>query len=284
MVSPPIGVLTDFGTADAYVGVMKAVIASITPEAPIVDITHAVPPGDVHQGAFLLWQAAPYFPSGSILLAVVDPGVGTPRRGVALAFEDFLCVGPDNGLFTYLLSTRRCLQAFELRSEELRLAHISATFHGRDVFAPAAAHLARGIPIRQFGPVAHNLKMLPLPKLRMVDGPGLEGEVIHIDHFGNAVTSIGGLQAEAAAIHFAPWLPGGEARTIARRGLGVHLPGGRQLPLCRTFADVQPGEPLAYIGSSGLLELAIHGGRAADALGLARGLPITLGYERSAET
>ena len=138
-----IALLTDFGEKDVYVGIMKGVISGIAPHAQMIDLAHSIPPGDIAKAAFELYQAVPYFPQGTIFLTVVDPGVGTDRRPIAISWSERMCVGPDNGVFTYLLATGGEPTAVELSSSVHRLEQVSNTFHGRDIFAPAAAHLAR---------------------------------------------------------------------------------------------------------------------------------------------
>ncbi len=278
---PVVALLTDFGTTDVYVGVMKAVIAARAPDAGFVDLTHDIPPGDLRTAAFRLWQAAPWLPGGCVVLAVVDPGVGTSRRAVALSCGGLRCVGPDNGLFSYLLATRKCEAAVqieaavEIHAPAGSTQPSSATFHGRDVFAPSAARLCAGVPLRRLGPAAGELVRLDLPRLEC-DAFRWSGEVISIDRFGNAITSIGALRRSAGSIDLEPWLPVCGPARMTGTGFHAELPTGERLPLLRTFADAAPGEPLAYIGSDGLLEIGVNAGRAADRLALSVGAGITL--------
>ncbi|KPK90190.1 MAG: hypothetical protein AMJ88_16500, partial [Anaerolineae bacterium SM23_ 63] len=171
MLTTTIALLTDFGEQDVYVGIMKGVINGIAPHANMIDLTHSVPPGDIHKAAFELYQAVSYFPLGTIFLVVVDPGVGTARRPVALSWPERICVGPDNGIFTYLLATRGEPTSVELRSSAYRLKEVSNTFHGRDIFAPAAVHLACGVELEELGPPAKDLFRIPLPRLELIEGP-----------------------------------------------------------------------------------------------------------------
>lgn len=278
MPNPPIALLTDFGTQDTYVGVMKGVIARIAPGIQVIDLTHAIPAGEVRQAAFKLWQATPFFPAGTVFLTIVDPGVGTERRPLAVAWPDFTYIGPDNGLITYLLARNAPLAAVRLQRPTFRLAKVSSTFHGRDVFAPAAAYLALGTPIASLGSLADDLVRLPLPRLELVEGPAIKGEILHADHFGNLVTSLGALRSEGDELLLEPWLPHCAPARLAVAGLGLHLPNGATLDLRATFGDVAAGQALAYIGSEGLLEIAINRGRAADLLPLTPGQEVTLGY------
>jgi S-adenosylmethionine hydrolase len=274
-----IAILTDFGTKDTYVGVMKGVIASIAPQAQVIDLTHEIPPGDIRQTAFKLWQAVPFFPDGTIFEVVVDPGVGTRRRAVAVAWSDRLFVLPDNGILTYLLASAPASKAVELVAPTFRLNPVSSTFHGRDVFAPATAHLARGIPMDDLGPPAGDLVRFPLPRLASKEGPRLEGEILHADRFGNLITSLGRLERRTDSIAFRPWLPVEGDTELPLGDLWVHLQDGTRLGLRDTFADVPEGSLVAYIGSEGLIEVAVNRGSAFDKLGLTSGSRVELAYE-----
>ena len=165
-----IALLTDFGFQDPYVGMMKGVIARITPHVQIIDLTHSIPRGDVPRGAFELWRSISYFPQQTIFVAVVDPGVGTARRPIALAWSEKICVGPDNGIFTYLLATNEAPISVVLEANNFHLEFVSNTFHGRDIFAPVAAHIARGIDLAELGPPTNDFVRLPLPKLELIEG------------------------------------------------------------------------------------------------------------------
>lgn len=269
-----IACLTDFGTQDAYVGIMKGVIARSAVDARFLDLTHEVPPGDIRQGSIRLWQAAPYLPEDTLYLAVVDPGVGTDRRGVALVWKRARAVGPDNGLFTHLVDRLGPPRAVELPSPTARAVH--ATFHGRDVFAPAAAALAQGAALSELGPEIDGLVRLPPERLDILDPPGIRGEALFTDRFGNWVTSIGVLEFQEEYLALTPWVRGVRETKLPAANLAAILPDGRALPLRRTFGEAVPGEALAYIGSDGLLELAINQGRAADLLSVTPGAPILL--------
>ena len=267
---------TDFGTADGYVGVMKGVMLSIAPGVRLVDLSHEVPPQDVRRAAFVLYTAVPFFPPDTVHLAVVDPGVGTDRRAIAVQVPQGFLVGPDNGLFTYVLAEAEEWRAVELRDSAYRLPQVSGTFHGRDIFAPAAAHLARGVPMERLGPPVPDPVLLPLPRLEVREDR-LEGEVLYIDRFGNVVTSIGrlrwagnGLVLDAAFRRAAPPL------RLAAAGAVVKV-GGRTIQgVRRTYGEVAVGESLALVGSTGFLEIAVRQGDAARTLGVRPGDPITL--------
>jgi S-adenosyl-L-methionine hydrolase (adenosine-forming) len=247
---------TDFGTRDTYVAEMKAAILSITRAVHVVDITHEVAPHDILEGALALETAAPRFPAGTIHVAVIDPGVGTPRRGLALAARDQTFVGPDNGLFTPFLDDSRW-RAFELTAAEFRGDRVSQTFHGRDIFAPAAAHLARGLDLSRLGPPVTDPVRLSWPEARVAGGR-LGGAVVHIDRFGNLVTSI-------------------HADAIASLGSGLAVRvAGRTLPLVRTYGELGRGDPGALVGSSNRLEIAVNSGSAARALRAGRGTRVVV--------
>jgi S-adenosyl-L-methionine hydrolase (adenosine-forming) len=257
---PTITLLTDFGTDDVYVGVMKGVIKRAALTADVIDLTHAVAPQDVVQGAFLLQQAWRYFPAGTVHLVVVDPGVGTSRRRLALQYEGHYFVGPDNGVLSAALpdaarGLRGAGDAYVASEvdvpEGVRVfagdggasAGVSATFEGRDVFAPAAAFLANGGDISRIGrPVE---RMLALPAFR---APALQGVVLHVDRYGNLVTDIRGDD-----------VPAGAGFEVA----------GRRVRLVRTYGD--SSEVCALVGSAGFVEVAMPGGSAAAVLGLGKG-------------
>jgi len=274
---PLIGLLTDFGDLDTYVGVMKAIIAGIAPNTTVIDISHQVPPGDVRQAAFQLWQAAGQFPAGAVLVVVVDPGVGTGRRAVACQWRQLTLVGPDNGVFSYLLAIENGGASVALEHARFHRTPVSDTFHGRDVFAPVAAHLAGGAALKDLGPAVDGLQQFDLPALERHGADGLSGEVVHVDGFGNLITTLGRLRRDADGCALAPWLPKAEPGVFHGTGAAV-LPDGLELPLMNTFGDVPAGEPVAYIGSEGLLEIGLHGGSAAKRFSLAVGAPIQLRF------
>ncbi|HZW89645.1 MAG TPA: SAM-dependent chlorinase/fluorinase, partial [Myxococcaceae bacterium] len=258
-----ITLLTDFGLEDGYVAAMKGVIATIAPEARLVDVTHLVPPQDVASGRFRLLTIAPYFPPGTIHLAVVDPGVGTARRAVAIrAASGSYFVGPDNGLLLGALETDPPVTAVELSEPRFwRTSTPSATFHGRDVFAPVAAHLARGVDLEELGTrvLPEGLVRLELPRCRMLPG-GAEGAVQAVDRFGNLVSNIPG---SILAGH------GAWSASIRARSAAGH----------RTYGEVSIGEPLALVGSHGFIEVAVNRGDARSALRAAVGDPVQIRWE-----
>lgn len=239
--------LTDYGTADSYVAEVKGRLLQASPGLAIVDITHDVEPGDIAAAAFVLGRAWPSFPAGSVHLAVVDPGVGTSRRALAVVAGGHAFVGPDNGVLDAALGHAGA-KAFALAVP----GDASATFHGRDVFAPAAARLAAGEPAESLGSAVGDPVRLGIPDARR-DGKHIVGQVIYVDRFGTLVTNIRGDRIA----------PDGSVR------VGPH-----DIPRHRTFADVDPGHALALVGSGGTLEIAVRDGRADTALGLARGAEV----------
>jgi S-adenosylmethionine hydrolase len=247
---------TDFGTDDWFVGTMKGVILKIAPTASLVDITQAIRPGDIRSGAFALAAACRHFPHGTIHVAVIDPGVGGDRAGLVIETDNFLFVGPDNGVFSFALRGERLRSIHRLENPRFQLADVSRTFHGRDIFAPAAAHLSRGVPPNQFGARHHDLVQIEWPE-PVITKPGLRGEIVHIDHFGNGITN----------------LPASRVLAIGATRVKV---GAKSVPICDSYGAVKLGNPVAVIGSTGLLELAINGGSAAKALKLKTGLRLLL--------
>lgn len=255
MERPIITLTTDFGLRDAYVASMKGVILGICPEARLVDVTHLVPPQDIQAAAYILESARRSFPKGTIHLAVVDPGVGTNRKGILVKVDGQVLVGPDNGLFSLILRKRDYAEACYLEVRDYWLPEVSRTFHGRDIFAPVAAHFARGVSAEAFGPPA--VPQVSPWSFPVKEGPDLvRGEVIAIDHFGNCVTNI-------TVEEFGEMPRSGEwTAEIASR---------RDIPVLETYADVDPGIPVAVLGSGGCLEIAVNLGSAAAILDIERG-------------
>lgn len=287
-----IALTTDFGYSDPFVGIMKGVMAGIAPDVPQVDITHAIPPGDIQRGAIVLWQSAPYFPPGTVFLSVVDPGVGTARKAIVLQAQNHIFVGPDNGLFSYLLAEEEGgtgVQAWELTNlppADMPLANSfpSSTFHGRDVFAPAAAHVARGGAPSALGARCQELVRLPSPTLEVTRDGVVRGEILTRDQFGNLLTSLGRFRpTEDGDLRLVPWIGRSKAGNLSAvvkcspTENSLHLPNGKTLPLVDTFAHIPPGECAALVGSTGLLEIAANGQSAAALLGLKRGAVVELG-------
>ncbi|MEB3289561.1 MAG: SAM-dependent chlorinase/fluorinase [Leptolyngbya sp.] len=253
-----ITLLTDFGHQDAYVGVMKGVIVSHCPTTPIVDLTHDIPPQDLWAARFQLLSVFPYFPPRTVHVVVVDPGVGTDRRALAVRLAGGCYVGPDNGILSGVLEHTPVLEAVALTNPAYwRLPQPSRTFQGRDIFAPVAAHVANGVPLSALGTAiaADSLVRLSLPPLQETE-QGLTGCLQYIDHFGNAATTI-----PAERLGNGPW----------------HLVWQQQtLPGVGAYNAVAPSAPLALVGSHGFLELAVNQGSAQALLGLAVGDAVSL--------
>lgn len=270
---------TDFGTADEYTGAMKGVLLSRAPQARLVDISHQIPPQDVRRAAFVLHSIVPYFPADTVHLAVVDPGVGTTRRAIAIDTPGGKFVGPDNGLFTFVLVEADCWTAVELTNPDHRLAHVSDTFHGRDLFAPAAAHLAAGGEVKALGPVVTDPVVLPLPRLE-ISWKEMEGEVLHADRFGNLVTSIGRLQWQRDQLLLVPAFQHQSpprARFAARKAR-VEIAGRTLEGIHHTYGATPAGQPAAIVGSSGMLEVGTPQGSAAKDLGVQEGEPVVVRF------
>lgn len=258
--------LTDFGTSDAYVAAVKGVVLGINPDLTTVDITHDVAPQDVPAAAFLLGAAAPYFPRGTVHVAVVDPGVGTERRPLLVTTPDAAYVGPDNGIFSSVLAPRAAsdaepsasgeaalppgVRAFHLTNARYWRHPVSRTFHARDVFGPVAAHLTLGVRPEELGEPVESIRWLALPTLRREQG-GLAGQVVHVDRFGNLVTNI-------------------PAEQVAGRLGTVSIAGRTIVGLSETYASAG-GDIMALVGSHATIEIAVRNGSAAAVLGVGVG-------------
>lgn len=251
---------TDYGLEDGFVATCTGVMGRIAPHARVVDVTHAIPRADVRRASAVLAQAVPYLPA-AVHLVVVDPGVGTTRRGVAVTGGDSVFVGPDNGVLPAAAAARgQLLAAFELSDPQYRLADVSSTFHGRDIFAPAAAHLASGVQPAALGPRIDlaTLVRLPEPVVRL-SSDGLLAEVTAVDHFGNV--QLAGTAADLAASGL---VPGDEAElTIAGRREAATV--------ARTFGEVPAGDLLVLVDSAGHIAAAVNGDSASQRLGVAAG-------------
>lgn len=245
---------TDFGLRDPFVGIMKGVMLTICPSARLVDLTHDIAPQDVLGGGLALEAALPFFPAGTVHLAVVDPGVGTARRPIAIRADGHYLVGPDNGLFTFALEGAGWA-AVALTAPDYRLAEVSRTFHGRDVFAPAAAYLASGVPLERLGPPVAAPERLRRPGCRL-EGGELVGAVIDVDHFGNLLTSI----------------PAARLAEIAGPGeITLEVAGRRLQGPVDAYAEGGDGVPAVIVGSTGRLEIFVKSASARDHLAAGRG-------------
>ncbi|MEW6320261.1 MAG: SAM-dependent chlorinase/fluorinase [Acidobacteriota bacterium] len=263
MARPIVALLTDFGTRDHYVGAMKAVVLGVCPDATLVDIGHDIPPHDVFAGALELAACYKYFPAGTIFLVVVDPGVGSGRRGIAAECGDYRFVAPDNGVLSAVVRETPPRKVVELTERKYARPTVSRTFEGRDRFAPAAGWLARGVGLAGLGRPVPDYVTIDIPVPDVVDSRVL-GVVVRVDRFGNLVTNIDRRVFER----------------LAKDGsVGVEA-GGRPIArLVTTYADAPPGEPCALFGSTDDLEIAVNGGSAAQMLGLGRGAVVAVRRE-----
>ncbi|HOX27642.1 MAG TPA: SAM-dependent chlorinase/fluorinase [bacterium] len=255
-----ITLLTDFGSLDCYTGCIKGVILSINPSARIVDVSHDIQPFNLTSASYLITTYYKLFPSGTVHVAVVDPGVGGVRDPIAVSFEGYVFILPDNGLLTMTLEGRRDdFKARRIENPSVMREKISHTFHGRDIFAPAAAHVSLGVPFENLGPETFRIETIE--NLHVSTTPNsITGAIVHIDRFGNYITNIKEKQLE----RFDP------------ATLSVRLGRFTLLGLNRTFSDKDPGELLAYIGSGGRLEIAVSKGSAADVVKLSSGAEVTV--------
>lgn len=252
-----ISLLTDFGNRDAFVGIMKGVILSINPAARLVDLSHEVPTQNILTGALILRSAVSFFTPDTIHIAVVDPGVGSARRGILIETQHGSFIGPDNGILSLAAPVETVVRTIHLCNTEYFLSPCSSTFHGRDVFAPVAAHLSLGIAPEQFGPEVGTVEKLALPRVEREENQ-LVGRVIYIDHFGNLMTNI----SEADLLPF--------PREKLSVSIGaVHISG-----IVPSYAAVAVGTPAVMINSWGLLEIAVRNGAAAQQLSIHLGCPV----------
>ena len=254
---------TDFGLRDPYVAEMKAVILSICPEVVIVDVSHEVAKFDVRMGAYILASAASYFSKGTIHVAVVDPGVGTARRGLIVQTNHGFLIGPDNGVLVLAAKKQGIINVREIVNTKLMLPQVSSTFHGRDMFAPAAAHLAKGVLPADFGEKVRDMVKPDFTKVKSSKNQ-LTCEALHVDGFGNIVTNVSG---EVFAL-----FKGGESVgvNINRREVKVKF--------VKTYAEAQPKEALILVGSQGFAEIAVNLGSAAEELGAKPGNKLALAF------
>ena len=264
---PIISLLSDFGYKDPYVAEMKAVILSICREASIIDISHKIEKFNVRMGAFVLAQAARYFPEGTVHVAVVDPGVGTARRPIIVEAERSLYVGPDNGLLILAAQNEGIRRVYEIANPRYMLKKVSRTFHGRDIFSPAAAYLAKGIEPSKFGPVIRDpvKPSFTVPEIR---NGTIKGEVIHIDGFGNIITNISEKDLKAAYIS--------EGEDLSVQLGDKHL----ELKICSSYEEVPKNMPLSIIGGTGFLEISVNRGNASKILGIKAGDSVLLTHLR----
>lgn len=267
--SKVIALLTDFGLSDIYVGAMKAMIASICPSGRVIDITHAVKPQNVREAAFALLNSHHFFPAGTVFCVVVDPGVGSERFAIAVKSQRYYFVGPDNGVLSYALANLGAdYKAVKLEAPGFQADAISHTFHGRDIFAPAAAHLSQRPPVfASLGGELDQIVSLPKPELSYARRR-LTGEVMHIDHFGNIITSIGAFHwlSEQALKLTAAWRQDIPPLELSARETNITIHSHTVHGISRAYHQVASGEILAQIDSNGFLEIGANQGDAAGRL------------------
>jgi S-adenosyl-L-methionine hydrolase (adenosine-forming) len=257
MARPVIALLTDFGTRDHYAGTIKGVALGICPDVTLVDISHEIDAHDVLGGALELAASYRFFPPGTIFLVVVDPGVGSARRGIAAEAGHYRFVAPDNGVLTAVLDEHAPKRVVELTERKYARPTVSRTFEGRDRFAPAAAWLARGIDLAALGRAAGSIHRLDIPQATLGDGR-IDGQVLRVDRFGNLITNIDRRSFE----------------TLAGGPLDIRVGSHQVARVVTTYADAPPGEVCALFGSTDHLEVAANGANAAEALDLRRGAPV----------
>jgi S-adenosyl-L-methionine hydrolase (adenosine-forming) len=259
---PPgiVTLITDFGWAGEYVGAMKGAILKINPRCLVTDITHQINPQNILQAAHVLQNSYPFYPPGTVHLVVVDPEVGTARRALALKKEGHTFVGPDNGVFNHLLSGGERPEAYEIADRKYSLNPVSPTFHGRDIFAPAAGHLSLGLPPGKLGPRLKTLVRRDFPRPRATEKK-LDARILWADSFGNLMTNVG--QKDFG-------------RALAARPFQIKGKGWKIMRLSRTYAEEAPGQPMALFGSGGWLEISVNRGNALETLGLKPGESISI--------
>jgi S-adenosylmethionine hydrolase len=258
---PIITLTTDFGVHDHFVGTVKGVILNIVPDAEIVDISHAVEAFDVLDGAFAIAQAYSYFPSGTVHLVVVDPGVGTARRSIIASTGQNIFVAPDNGVLSFIYKREEGIQVHHVTAEHYYLRPVSRTFHARDVFAPITAYLAQGIPPAKFGDEISDYVQLDIPAPTRLNENTVRGSVLRVDRFGNLITNL--------TPQDAPALFGGNAQPCT-----VTVTGRTITSMKTSYAEGAAGEAFGILGSAGYLEIVVNRGSAAAVLGAAKGCDV----------
>ncbi len=254
---------TDFDLCDGYAGVMKGVIADINPSVRVIDISHKIVPHDVFQAACVINNSYTYFPKGTIHVVVVDPGVGSSRKIICLKTNDYIFLAPDNGVLSFIIEKEKEHSVREVTNRELFLKEISNTFHGRDIFAPVAAHLSKGQDFKDLGESIKKTNKIDLPKPIRSPGGELTAEIIYVDSFGNLVTNV---NREVV-----------DSMKIGAKRLSIMMGRRRINGICDSYTDVGDNEALAIFGSSGYLEISINRGSAGDILKLRKGDKLILG-------
>lgn len=263
MAQKTIVLTSDFSLSDNFVGVMKGVISNLAPDAKVIDLTHNIEPQNYKQAAFILSVSVKYFPMGTIFVCIVDPGVGSSRNSIAVETEDYTFISPDNGTLSYILQKYTPKGIYSIENDKYFLDKVSATFHGRDIFAPVAAHLANGLKVEDVGERVSPISLITVPDPQCFnDAQNIwHGEVLHIDRFGNIITS---LKADVLGI---------DSYNFAKQELNWMFEASsvKIRYLSQTFADVNRGDYLAYVGSFGYIEIAKREGNAAKELNITLG-------------
>lgn len=265
--SPIIALLTDFGWDDYFVGVLKGVIASISPQATVLDLSHGIKSFQIHEGAWQLWAAYRFFPRGTVFLSVVDPGVGSARRIILARTRKYFFVSPDNGLLTYVLANEEYFELYEVRNPKYFLTDLSSTFEARDKMAPVAAWLTLGVAPKEMGPRTEDFQQLPHQSPQKTER-GYSGQVVYIDKFGNGITNLPGKWLTKRAV--------GKASSF----FSLKIKDQKITQFCSSYAEAPRGEVFFLIGSLGLIEIAVKEGSAADKLSLEVGQPVSLIWEK----
>jgi S-adenosyl-L-methionine hydrolase (adenosine-forming) len=268
-----IALMTDFGLEDIYVGVMKGVMRGICADADLIDITHYIPPQSVASGALALKNSVAFFPKGTIFLTIVDPDVGSNRLPIVVQTDDYVFVAPDNGVLSLVLANFAHYVAYRIENRQYALPRVSATFHGRDIFAPCAAYLANGVAPQAFGRKLDSIVTLPIPPLSVENGR-ISGAIAHIDHFGNIITNIGTLLWDENQVLSLDGQSVSFLASTAQVTIGETILNG----VVRAYYEVPAGELLAQIDSTGALEIAIYKGNAQAKLGAKIGDMVSINW------
>ncbi|MCA9251886.1 MAG: SAM-dependent chlorinase/fluorinase [Phycisphaerales bacterium] len=268
---PIITLTTDFGMRDHYVACMKGVIAQIAPDARVIDVSHAIEPQNILGAAYVLYNAIGWFPPQSIHVVVVDPGVGTSRGIIAARYGTQTVIAPDNGIISLVHQAYKIDEARIINNPHIALSQVSNTFHGRDIMAPAAAHLAKGAGFNELGPATNHVEVLQSVKPKIKSAAKIEGQVIYIDHFGNLLSNIRGRDLEAMSDDGGEFLVSICGSESGLRSIGK---------LQKTYANVPAGDLVSIVSSGGFVEIAVHLGNAQERLGSEIGHPVVVERNR----
>lgn len=260
---PPIVLLTDFGSQDSFVGIMKGVILNINPTACIVDLNHEIPPQNIRRAAFELLVSVPYFPSGTLFLCVIDPGVGSDRKILFVKSKDFFFLAPDNGLLSWILKIHHPIKIISVENKKYFLKPVSRTFHGRDIFSNVAGHWSQGVNVDNMGSKIQTFKQIPFPETQFLEGKVI-GQILSIDRFGNIITNF----------------PNDIVKQTNHKQVNIQIGKVKIHGISKSYSDTDSRNKwLAVEGSHGYLEIALQNGSAAKSLNLKEGSPVSLmGY------